>query len=255
MTQGGRPEGSGPARGPKRASITSAVTDWEVVRRRSTAGAFHALEIPTDSTPQLWIHDVIGPAIVLGSTQRDDVVDGVACARRGIEVVRRRSGGGAVWLAPGEVTWVDVILPAGSPGWADDIHAPMVWLGRHLARAFAAVGVVGASVHDGGMVTTEFSRLICFDGLGLGELTLAGPNGTAKLVGISQRRTRSAARLQCCWYSSYRPEQLVDLLRADIDNDALRPVAIVDAAIAAAVPDALLASLAEAAEGPGPGPR
>ena len=60
-------------------------------------------------------------------------MDHEACERAGVAVVRRRSGGGAVLLVPGEVTWLDVIVPPGSAGWSDDAHVPMVWLGRHLA--------------------------------------------------------------------------------------------------------------------------
>ena len=146
-----------------------------------------------------------GPALVLGSTQPDEVVDRAACAAAGVEVVRRRSGGGAVLLMPGDVTWVDVVLPAGSPGWSDDVHRPMVWLGRHLA---AALGGDALHVHDGPMVVTDWSRTICFDGIGSGEVML----GDRKLVGISQRRTRLGARLQCCWYRRYDPRELVALL-------------------------------------------
>jgi lipoate---protein ligase len=212
---------------------------WTVVRSRSTAAEFHALPIPDDPTPQIWVHEVTAPTVVLGSTQRDDVVDYDACAQRGVEVVRRRSGGGAVWLAPDEVVWVDVIIPRDAAGWSDDIHAPMVWLGEHLKAAFRNAGVVDVAVHDGAMVNTEHSRLICFDGLGPGELTCSA----GKLVGMSQRRTRSAARLQTCWYTSYRPEAFTRLLRAEVDAQTLRPVAVVDTKTAQALPDLLAAAI------------
>ncbi len=170
------------------------------------------------------MHEVARPALVLGSTQRGDgIVDAEACERAGFEVVRRRSGGGAVLLVPGDVTWVDVILPAGAPGWSDDVHRPMVWLGERLAEAFTAAGIDGTRVHTAGLVTTEHSGLICFDGLGPGELTL----GDAKLVGISQRRTRAAARLQCCWYSAYDPAALTRFLIDAPDPAGLNPVATV----------------------------
>jgi len=89
------------------------------------------------------------------------------------------------------------------------------------------------------MVTTTWSRLVCFDGLGPGELTRAG----AKLVGISQRRTRTAARLQACWYIEYDDSILPRLLRHDLDASLLRPPATVPAAVGRAVPDRLLAAL------------
>ena len=56
--------------------------------------------------------EVDRPALVLGSTQRAEVVDERACADAGVEVVRRRSGGGAVLLEPGAVVWFDVVVPA-----------------------------------------------------------------------------------------------------------------------------------------------
>lgn len=215
------------------------MTSYRLVRRRSTAGEFHALAIPDPAVPELWVHEITAPALVLGSTQRDDAVDLDACRRAGVEIVRRRSGGGAVLLIPDEVVWVDVIVPSGWPGWADDVHAPMVWLGEHLAASFAAAGLDGAAVHRGAMVRTDWSRQVCFDGLGPGELTL----GAGKLVGISQRRTRHAARLQACWYTTYDPAALVALLhpsvRAELDPVSLRPVATVETSRAAAVPTLL----------------
>jgi lipoate-protein ligase A len=208
------------------------VSEWSLIRRRSTAGEFHAREIPDPARPEIWVHEITAPALVLGSTQRGPgVADEAACAEAGIEVVRRRSGGGAVLLLPGEVVWVDVILPAGHDGWADDVHRPMVWLGERLAEAFSAAGLSGAEVHRGAMRSTSHSRLICFDGLGPGELTIGG----IKLVGISQRRTRAAARLQCCWYVDYDPELLVSLFTQAPEVAELTAVATVRRDVAQAV--------------------
>jgi lipoate-protein ligase A len=221
------------------------MTDYAVVASRSTAGDFHARIVPDPARPEIWVHDVTQPALVLGSTQSDEVVDRAEAARRGVEIVRRRSGGGAVYLAPGDVVWVDVILPAGSPGWADDVHAPMVWLGQHLRDALATelVSVAAGdelSVHTARLQTTPWSDLVCFDGVGPGEVvTTTG----AKLVGISQRRTRAAARLQACWYVRHDPDDLVGLLvpgrDGRLDARALRPVAVVPPAVARRVPQRL----------------
>jgi lipoate-protein ligase A len=208
-----------------------------VVRSRSTAADFHARTVPDPAEPVIWRHDVSAPALVLGSTQDPSVVDADACRRAGFDVVRRRSGGGAVLLRPGEVTWLDVIVPAGLPGWSDDVHGPMIWLGNALAEAITATtGIDGLAVHAAAMVTTTWSRLVCFDGVGAGEVLLHG----RKLVGISQRRTRHAARLQCCWYSSYDPAVLIGLLDprqrpalADLAPVATLPAASVDDIVAA----------------------
>jgi lipoate-protein ligase A len=216
------------------------VSGWSLIRRRSTAGEFHALEIPDPARPEVWVHELTDRALVLGSTQRGPgIADETACAEAGVQIVRRRSGGGAVLLIPGDVVWVDVIVPAGYEGWADDIHRPMVWLGERLAEAFRAAGVPGAEVHRGGMLSTDHSRLICFDGLGPGELTIDG----AKLVGISQRRTRAAARLQCCWYNQYDPRALPELLVEAPDVAELNAVAIIGRGTALAVIDHLVGVL------------
>jgi lipoate-protein ligase A len=216
---------------------------YRLVRSASTAADFHGRVVPDPAPLEIWWHEITSPALVLGSTQSADVVDEQACRRAGVEVVRRRSGGGAVLLVPGAVTWVDVIVPVGSPGWADDIHAPMVWAGRHLATVLGELlGERVISVHEGPMVTSRWSAAVCFDGLGAGEVLL----DDQKLVGISQRRTRHAARLQCCWYGEYDPTALVDLLdpahRPPVGE--LRPVATVPPSVADAIPAALAASLA-----------
>ena len=58
--------------------------------------------------------DVARPTLVLGSSQPDDAaVDRARVAERGIEVVRRHSGGAAVLVEPGAAVWVDVTIPAG----------------------------------------------------------------------------------------------------------------------------------------------
>jgi lipoate---protein ligase len=190
----------------------------------------------------MWWHEVTMPALVLGSTQSESVVDHDACRRAGVDVVRRRSGGGAVLLRPGAVTWIDVIVPRDGPGWADDVHRPMVWLGGHLADVLRDL-LPGRhiAVHEGPMVTTPWSSLVCFDGFGAGEVMIDG----RKAIGISQRRTRHAARLQCCWYRAYDPADLVELLAVPVRPpvDGLAPIATVPADVASAIPSALAARL------------
>lgn len=143
-------------------------------------------------------------------------------------------------LVPGEVTWIDVIVPAGTSGWSDDVHGPMVWLGGHLMSAIAAAtGIDDLSVHDGAMASTAWSKLVCFDGVGAGEVLVGG----RKLVGLSQRRTRHAARLQCCWYSSYDASRLVELLALPMRPEVGDLASI--ATVPASASDAIVAILAD----------
>jgi lipoate-protein ligase A len=219
------------------------VTRFELVEFAEAPHTFHARELPDTPTPQIWWNRLTEPALVLGSTQRAErVVDPAACAVAGIDVVRRRSGGGAVLLIPDEVVWFDVIIPAGAvAGLGNDVHAPMLWLGERLMQILAPLIDAEMTVKGPGMVSTPWSSLICFDGFGPGEVLVDG----RKLVGISQRRTRAAARLQCCWYSSTDPARLVGLLDADIRPAItdLAPVATLDTADVGSVLSDLARSL------------
>lgn len=168
------------------------------VRLTGTVAELHARDpfsgpAASESTvtePTVWWCDFDDAALVLGSAQREDVLDREALALDGIAVVRRRSGGGAVLLQPGAVAWIDVVVPAGAPGWPDDVRGSMVAAGEAWCRA---LDVPDLTVHRGGMVITPWSPLVCFAGLGPGEVV--APGG-AKLVGLSQRRTRHGARIQ-----------------------------------------------------------
>ena len=108
-------------------------------------------------------------------------------------------------------------------------------------------GLADLGVHRGAMRSTTWSRLVCFDGLGPGEVTSRG----AKVVGVSQRRTRLAARFQTSLYLRYDPDRLVALLARAVRPSAaeLATVATVDAA-AATVRAAFEAALAPSPDRP-----
>lgn len=133
-------------------------------------------------------------AIVLGSSQDAALVDAVRASGAGSAVVRRRSGGGAVYVEPGAQVWIDVFVPAGDPLLVADVGRSAWWLGELWADACAHVTGAGRgayTVHRGGLVASPWSRVACFAGLGPGEVTVGG----RKLVGISQRRDRRGAWL------------------------------------------------------------
>jgi lipoate-protein ligase A len=200
---------------------------WVVSLRRGPASELHGLEVPDPATRSVWILTPERPALVLGSTQGDDVVDAEAVAARGVDVVRRGSGGGAVLLDPGgtigaPTLWIDVVLPRGDPLWLDDVGRSMSWLGDAWVRALATFGVHG-EVHRGPLERSPASTLVCFAGVGPGEVVV----GARKVVGISQRRTRAGARFQCLVNLAAAPrgrttagiEAVLGLLREPSDED------------------------------------
>jgi len=160
------------------------------------------------------------PTAVLGSTQPADVVDRARAARAGVEVVRRRSGGGLVYLNPGDPVWVDAWLPRGDPLWQDDVVAAAGWAGEWWRTAVAAVAGPGAaalSVHDGPSVPTAWSGAVCFAGMGPGEVADAGGR---KVVGLAQWRSRQGGLVHGCAYRQWDPRPLADVMAVD-DREGL----------------------------------
>lgn len=183
---------------------------WRVERLVGSAAAFHARPLPAPATRLVSVLDVDRPALVLGSTQPEADADADALAGAGVELVRRRSGGGAVLLVPGEALWVDVVVPRDDRLWDDDVHRASHWLGAAWVAALAHLGVP-AEVHTGPLLRTRWLRLVCFAALGPGEVHTGG----RKVVGVSQRRTRHGARFQCLVLGRWELAALLELLALD----------------------------------------
>ncbi len=179
--------------------------EWRVVESHGDAGAFHSTDPAFRRSATF--HTVERPTLVLGSAQPDSDVDRLVARPLGLEVVRRRSGGGAVLLMPGEFVWLDLVIPAGDPLWLADVAQAMIWVGELWQRALAELNVAG-EVYRGALITTQWSRQVCFAGVGTGEVMA----GNSKLVGISQRRTRSYARFQSMCHLRWRPELVAALV-------------------------------------------
>lgn len=178
-------------------------------------------------------------ALVLGSTQRPASVDAEALARSGLDLVRRRSGGGAVLVTPDDPLWVDVDLARADPRWDDDVTASFAWLGAAWAGALGELGL-DVTVHAGPYEPGRWGGLVCFAGRGPGEVFLGG----RKVVGIAQRRTRAGARFQSALARRWDPGPLVELLVAP-DRRAEARSALADVAGGVDVePEAVLSALA-----------
>lgn len=193
---------------------------WSVETRAGSAAVLHARDVEPGAGRRVEALTVTRPSLVLGSTQSVDVADPVALAATGTELVRRRSGGGAVLLLPDRSTWVDVTIGRDDPLWDDDVARAFHWLGQAWADALARLGT-DASVHTGEPVETRWSRVVCFAGVGAGEVVAGG----RKIVGLSQRRTRVGARFQCLVHRVWDPVPLLGLLQLD-------PIARADALVA-----------------------
>ncbi len=112
-------------------------------------------------------------------------------------------------LLPGEQVWIDVWIPRGDSLWHDDVARGADWVGDTWARALGSFETMELEVHRGGLVARPWSELVCFAGLGPGEVFA----GTHKYVGVSQRRTRGWIRVQTMVHRRFRPELSVAALK------------------------------------------
>ena len=158
-------------------------------------------------------------AVVIGRFQRADwEVDAAACARHGVRVWRRFTGGGAVYLDPGTVC-AAIALPSSHPAASAPIpqlYAPLL---DGIVRACRALGVAaarddrtvrigdrkvsGIAAHRGRDVTVVHGTLLVSADLDALRACLAGPRG-----GDLQGRPRPAAS---------RPDH-VTLVGGDVDR-------------------------------------
>jgi lipoate-protein ligase A len=195
---------------------------WSAEERVGEASALHA-DWPTVSArpglPAVAVCQVTTPAVVLGSTQSPSVVDAERAAAAGVAVCNRRSGGGAVLVVPGDPVWIDVWVPAGDVLWRDDVARAFDWLGDTWVEALQRVGIGSLAAHRQGTVScTPWSSLVCFGGVGTGEVVTADGR---KVVGLAQRRNRLGAWFHGACVLRWDPSPLVDVLAlSPEDRDA-----------------------------------
>ena len=219
---------------------------WRVERVTGPASELHSGSAHLVSGTSLRdrvvrVLDADAPALVLGSGQAATDVDEAAARRAGVDLVRRRTGGGAVFVGPGQVEWVDFVVPAGDPLWSDDVGRAAWWVGEAWADAIGGSPEVWRSA----MRRTEWSPHVCFAGVGPGEVLADG----RKVVGVAQRRTRRAALFQTALLIRWDPADVVGLLSlspADAsraEKELTTAAAGLGARKAGAIREALLAGL------------
>lgn len=188
-------------------SDTESISGWFIERHVGSTQALHDSE-PDFARRLVRVNQIESPSLVLGSTQSRDLIDVALCEARGVEVAQRHSGGGVVSMQPGAQCWIDVFIPADDPLWVDDVTHSALWLGECWARVASAYGWNESTVHTGAISDPVLSRLVCFAALGAGELS----QGSTKLVGVSQRRTRHGAKFQCIAYLDWDPAPILEIV-------------------------------------------
>ncbi len=189
---------------------------WRVEERHDRASLLHGSWPTVAEDPgrrRVAVCRVTDTSLVLGSTQGEEVVDRARVDATGIPVVRRSSGGGAVLVTPGDPVWVDAWIPVDDPLWHAQVDRAFDWLGRAWVDALAQTGITGLTAHDRGFVAcTRWSSVVCFGGVGAGEVVT---DDGRKLVGLAQRRNRRGAWFHSACVLRWDPAPLVDLLVLD----------------------------------------
>lgn len=180
---------------------------WRIVERTGSVRSLHAIPIPSVPRREIWIMRPDAGAVVVGSGQPAAAVDAGAARRHHLPVLRRRSGGGVVLVSRADLLWIDVLVPRDDPLWDPDIGRAFGWLGRAWQGALARCEL-SAEVHAGPHEAGRWGSLVCFAGRGPGEVFVEG----RKVVGLSQRRTRTCARFQTGLLRRWEPGELAALL-------------------------------------------
>lgn len=164
-------------------------------------------------------------ALVLGRSAGDPAADLDAAARLGIDVVRRRSGGGpVVW--DGNLLGLDVWLPRGHRLAPDDVVESYRWLGEALAAGLSEIGaqtrVLGIDEARAGRAgdtpADAAAERACFGGLSPYEVVV----DARKLVGLAQVRRPTGTLLQAGIVLRFDARLLAELLVRDgADADAV----------------------------------
>lgn len=194
------------------------VSPWKRHDWRGTAGDFHSLDLAGERA--LWWCDVTRPALIVGSSQTVELIDGDCAVRHDIDVVRRRSGGGLVYVHPAESVWIDITIPSDDVLWTTDVSSSMLWLGDVFVRALSPW--VDARCFTQSYVAGEFGRDVCFASESPGEVFV----DNLKLVGISQRRTRHGARFQCVLYRQWRSDEWLQCVASPHAVDGVKQLRI-----------------------------
>ena len=191
------------------ALLVNGVPEWIASHKTGEVQDLHSLENADWDFPAIWVMSPTNSSLVLGSSQDDKCIDYEYAEKVDIGIARRRTGGGAVFVDPQTLFWVDLFVPRGHRLWNDDIEVASIWIGRVWKDALGSMGV-DSRMHDSAFVKDSLAELVCFGGRAPGELLI----GEKKILGISQRRTRKGVRFQCALALEWNPEKWIGLFTA-----------------------------------------
>ena len=152
--------------------------------------------------------------ISLGYHQKIDEIDRTECEKRGYELVRRETGGRAVFHSE-ELTY-SMIIPKNSRFYSDSILEVYNKISTVLVKALIASGVKNAALEKG--KAPDFKELykdklssICFSSTSTYEVVIGGK----KLVGSAQKRLKDSVLQHGSILVGDKHLELIDMLSID----------------------------------------
>ncbi len=185
---------------------------WTQRDLAGSAAALHACEPSAERSITWMIPDeptwCIGNAQLRGGEWGPAALPADVLDTQGVPCIRRRSGGGAVLVAPNTSLWCDVSIGRFDPLWKADVERSFDWLGELCRRALrTAAPDLPWDCHHGPPLERQAGAALCFAGVGHGELM----SGERKAVGLAQIRTADRVRFQCLVYSEFDVEAHVQM--------------------------------------------
>lgn len=160
--------------------------------------------------------------LVLGFSQRPEILNAGALARHSLSLYHRRAGGTAVLVGP-HLLSLDVMLPAGHALILPDLVESYRWLGETWVVTLRELGiatriVTPAEAHAGRELLKQpdtreresILRRACYGSLSPYEVVTADTN--QKVVGLDMIRRRTGTLLQAGVLLSWETERLSELL-------------------------------------------
>lgn len=155
--------------------------------------------------PTLRLYDWIRPTLSLGYAQRAEDVDLATCSARGVEQVRRPTGGRAVLHGAGDLTYA--VVASGAEGFADSVAGSYARIAQALVVGFESLGLalrVAPGERARGMTAA------CFGSSTRADMLAAG----RKLVGSAQLRREGGFLQHGAVMLTQEPGAIADLLLA-----------------------------------------
>lgn len=128
------------------------------------------------------------PAVVLGGAQKSSPDMCQRSRQSGIDLLKRRAGGGAVLVGPWMLS-MSLVVPPGHPLASMGLHASYEWLGGVHAAALQSIGIASQVLRSDDIARREPDNALswaCYGGFSVGEIVVDG----RKLVGLAQLRSK-----------------------------------------------------------------